>query len=207
MRRPSRRVLVCLKPRSIYGPRIARDEVSMTARDRFLFDTIQTPLGTEILCSGEDGALRFHSWDDEEEAWRLALQRRHGDVDLVPGNDSFGHSSALRRYYAGEITALDGLPVVFRGTPFQQRVWTALRAIPAGTTLSYAALAQRIGAPNAVRAVGLANGSNPVGVIVPCHRVIGSDGSLTGYGGGLARKRWLLAHEQRHSSFRLELSE
>ncbi len=179
----------------------------MSVRERFLIDTIQTPLGTEILCSGEDGALRFHSWDDDKETWRLALQRRFGDVELVPRRDAFGHSSALQRYFAGEITALDSLPVVFRGTPFQEKVWSALRAIPAGSTLSYGDLARRIAAPSAVRAVGLANGSNPVGVIVPCHRVIGRDGSLTGYGGGLPRKRWLLAHERRHSAFRLELTE
>ena len=82
-----------------------------------------------------------------------------------------------------------------RGTPFQRAVWAALRRIPAGETLSYGQLAAQIGKPKAVRAVGLANGSNPVGVVVPCHRVIGADGSLTGYGGGLPRKLWLLEHE------------
>jgi methylated-DNA-[protein]-cysteine S-methyltransferase len=81
------------------------------------------------------------------------------------------------------------------GTPFQRLVWAALREIAAGRTLSYAALAGRIGRPTAIRAVGLANGANPVGVVVPCHRVVGSDSTLTGYGGGLARKRWLLEHE------------
>lgn len=179
----------------------------MTVRERFLIDTIQTPLGTAILCSGEDGALRFHSWDDDDAGWRQVLRRRFGDVELIPCSDPFGHSSALRRYFAGEVSALDALPVILRGTPFQSNVWAALRKIPAGATLSYAALARRIGAPNAVRAVGLANGSNPVGVIVPCHRVIGSDGSLTGYGGGLSRKRWLLEHERLHSKFRLQPSE
>jgi methylated-DNA-[protein]-cysteine S-methyltransferase len=95
--------------------------------------------------------------------------------------------------------------VVFGGTPFQNRVWSALRTIPCGTTVSYGTLAKRIRQPKAVRAVGLANGSNPIGVVVPCHRVIGSDGSLTGHGGGLPRKHWLLAHEAKHtSSFRLE---
>ena len=89
------------------------------------------------------------------------------------------------------------------GTAFQREVWGALREIACGTTVSYAKLAERIGRPNAVRAVGLANGSNPVGVVVPCHRVIGSDGSLTGYGGGIERKRWLLEHEGKHAAFRL----
>ena len=97
--------------------------------------------------------------------------------------------------FTGALTALDALPVATAGTPFQRAVWQALREIPCGTTVSYAALAQKIGKPSAMRAVGLANGSNPIGVVVPCHRVIGADGSLTGYGGGLDRKRWLLDHE------------
>lgn len=103
--------------------------------------------------------------------------------------------TVLRRYFAGQLDVLDTLAVELHGTPFQKQVWQALRKIPCGTTISYADLARRIGNPSAVRAVGTANGANPVAVIVPCHRVIGSDGSLTGYGGGLDRKRWLLAHE------------
>jgi len=101
----------------------------------------------------------------------------------------------LEAYFDGELSALDTIPVLAKGTPFQQQVWTALRTIPAGTTLSYSALAQQIGRPTAVRAVGLANGSNPIGVVVPCHRVIGANGTLTGYGGGINRKSWLLTHE------------
>jgi methylated-DNA-[protein]-cysteine S-methyltransferase len=101
----------------------------------------------------------------------------------------------LDRYFGGETAAIDAVSVELNGTPFQKSVWTALRRIPCGTTISYAELARRIGAPAAVRAVGTANGANPVAVIVPCHRVIGADGSLTGYGGGLERKQWLLDHE------------
>jgi methylated-DNA-[protein]-cysteine S-methyltransferase len=101
----------------------------------------------------------------------------------------------MRAYLAGRLDALDGLPVDAGGTPFQALVWAALRTIPPGQTWSYKALAERIGRPAAVRAVGLANGANPVGIVVPCHRVIGAGGSLTGYGGGLPRKRWLLEHE------------
>jgi methylated-DNA-[protein]-cysteine S-methyltransferase len=101
----------------------------------------------------------------------------------------------LRRYFGGELTALDEVAVELNGTSFQRQVWQALRRIPSGTTISYAELARRIGNPSAIRAVGTANGANPVAVIVPCHRVIGSDGSLTGYGGGLNRKHWLLTHE------------
>ena len=103
----------------------------------------------------------------------------------------------------GELTAIDTLRAQTGGAAFQGEVWRALREISCGTTLSYATLAARIGRPNAVTAVGLANGSNPVGVVVPCHRVIGSDGSLTGYGGGIERKRWLLEYESRHAPFRL----
>ena len=103
--------------------------------------------------------------------------------------------SRLDEYFAGHLAVLDEIPVELNGTSFQQRVWNALRAIRAGTTSSYGSLARTIGAPSAVRAVGAANGANPVALIVPCHRVIGSNGSLTGYGGGLDRKRWLLQHE------------
>jgi methylated-DNA-[protein]-cysteine S-methyltransferase len=104
-------------------------------------------------------------------------------------------AAVLERYFTGEIEALDTVPVELNGTPFQKNVWQALRRIPVGTTISYAELAKRIGDPAAVRAVGTANGANPVAVIVPCHRVIGSNGRLTGYGGGLDRKQWLLEHE------------
>ncbi|MGX1974516.1 methylated-DNA--[protein]-cysteine S-methyltransferase [Streptomyces kronopolitis] len=101
----------------------------------------------------------------------------------------------LRAYFRGELTAFD-LPLALRGTPFQRRVWAALCAIPYGETRSYGQLAEALGIPTAARAVGLANGRNPVGIIVPCHRIVGADGSLTGYGGGLDRKRRLLAFER-----------
>lgn len=109
--------------------------------------------------------------------------------------DPGGVVAALASYFSGQVDALDGVSVELNGTPFQQRVWQRLRAVRAGTTASYADVARAIGAPAAVRAVGAANGSNPVALIVPCHRIIGSDGRLTGYGGGLDRKRWLLEHE------------
>lgn len=178
----------------------------MAETETFVIDTMKTPLGTAILIADERGALRMYCWEDVAEAWRTQFHRRHGDASLVSRRDPFGCRTTLERYFDGEITALDTIPVAFTGTSFQQRVWSALRTIAAGTTLSYGALAARIGAPAAVRAVGLANGRNPIGVVVPCHRVIGSDGSLTGYGGGLPRKRWLLEHEARHSTFRLEAS-
>jgi len=102
----------------------------------------------------------------------------------------------LRDYFAGTLHAFD-LPLAPRGTPFQLAVWNALLEVPWGETISYAELARRVGKPSAVRAVGAANGANPIPVIIPCHRVIGSNGSLTGYGGGIERKQWLLAHEGR----------
>jgi methylated-DNA-[protein]-cysteine S-methyltransferase len=111
--------------------------------------------------------------------------------------------NAIERYFAGELAAIYALPIRTAGTAFQREVWSALREIPCGTTVSYAELAEQIGRPAAVRAVGLANGSNPIGVIVPCHRVIGSNGSLTGYGGGIERKRWLLEHEGNGEDFKL----
>jgi methylated-DNA-[protein]-cysteine S-methyltransferase len=101
----------------------------------------------------------------------------------------------LRQYFAGELTEFT-IPLNMQGTEFQKRVWTLLCEIPHGATWSYGEMAKRLGNPGASRAVGLANGQNPISIIVPCHRVIGSDGSLTGYGGGLPRKKWLLEHEK-----------
>jgi methylated-DNA-[protein]-cysteine S-methyltransferase len=114
-----------------------------------------------------------------------------------PGNAPTGSIRArLEAYFGGELDALAGIEVELGGTPFQHRVWEELRRIPVGETISYGELARRIGRPKAVRAVGGANHQNPIGLVVPCHRVIGADGSLTGYGGGLHRKEWLLAHER-----------
>jgi len=112
-----------------------------------------------------------------------------------PGRAPGGVRDAFGAYFAGRLDALSGLAWRTGGTVFQRAVWAALCTIPIGQTLSYKGLAEQIGSPKAMRAVGLANGSNPVGIVVPCHRVIGADGGLTGYGGGLERKRWLLAHE------------
>ena len=161
----------------------------------FFLDQIATPLGEALLVSDSEGRLHLFGWYENEGRWRS----RFGEGTLIEKRNPFGLSVAIARYFEGDVHVIDDLPVVFAGTPFQNKVWHALRAIPAGETLSYGALARQIGEPKAVRAVGLANGSNPIGLIVPCHRVIGSDGSLTGYGGGLDRKKWLLAHEARHA--------
>jgi methylated-DNA-[protein]-cysteine S-methyltransferase len=179
----------------------------MTERT-FVYDRIETPIGGFLFIADANGAVRFTWFDDGDRNWRESFDRRHPGVDLKPSRNPFGHATALKGYFKGDIGALDRFRVIFEGTPFQLKVWKALRKIPGGTTTSYGALAQKIGEPRAVRAVGLANGSNPVGLIVPCHRVIGSNGTLTGYGGGLPRKKWLLEHEARHTAklFRLEAS-
>ena len=165
---------------------------------QLLMDRIDTPLGELLIVADEDGNLRSTVWADYETRLQPSLELHYGKngFTLQPGRHPSGLTEAIRRYFAGDLTAIDTLPVQTAGTSFQREVWQALRGIPCGTTVSYATLAGRIGRPNAVRAVGLANGSNPVGIVVPCHRVIGSDGSLTGYGGGIERKRWLLRHEK-----------
>lgn len=137
--------------------------------------------------------------DDGVLAGLYMTQQRHrpGEETFgVPDHSAFGAvTEQLSAYFAGDLTTFD-LPLALHGTPFQQRVWAALRDIPYGQTRSYGELADAVGSPGASRAVGLANGRNPVGVIVPCHRVVGSTGSLTGYGGGLDRKRYLLDFER-----------
>jgi methylated-DNA-[protein]-cysteine S-methyltransferase len=167
-----------------------------------LIDRIDTPIGEMVLVADRDGNLRAVDWSDHDPRLEDFLRLHYGrgkqnaGYTLTPAKNPGGLSEAIRRYFHGDLTAIDNLPTKTNGTAFQRQVWKALREIPLGTTTSYGELAKRIGRPKAVRAVGLANGSNPVGVIVPCHRVIGSNGSLTGYGGGLSRKRWLLEHER-----------
>lgn len=169
----------------------------MSERLRLLLDRVETPIGELVVVADCEGRLRAVDWYDYEER-RLELLRRHygeGGFALEPEPNPGGLSAAISAYFAGELGAIDRLPVETGGTEFQRGVWRALREIPCGSTVSYGELARRIGRPAAVRAVGLANGANPVGVVVPCHRVVGSDGTLTGYGGGIERKRWLLEHE------------
>jgi methylated-DNA-[protein]-cysteine S-methyltransferase len=121
---------------------------------------------------------------------------RFGTTDHQLADDPFGLSSRVRAYFAGDLTTIEGIETDGGGTDFQRRVWAELKRIPCGVTISYGELARRLGDKNAMRAVGLANGRNPIAIVVPCHRVIGADGSLTGYGGGIDRKKWLLAHEK-----------
>jgi methylated-DNA-[protein]-cysteine S-methyltransferase len=158
-------------------------------------DELKTPIGTALLLSDGDGVLRALDWQEFADRVHREVRLHYRGADMRPGRAPEGIRKALSAYFAGEFVALDAIPVAAQGTPFQQKVWAALRRISVGETMSYSALAQKIGHPAAIRAVGLANGANPISVVVPCHRVIGADGTLTGYGGGLPRKRWLLAHE------------
>jgi methylated-DNA-[protein]-cysteine S-methyltransferase len=163
--------------------------------EHWTLDRIATPVGTVLLVTDDDGAVRALDFDDYEPRMLRLLARHYGPVVLSPGASPAPVRAAIAAYFAGDRQALDGIVVRTGGTEFQRQVWAALRTIPAGETRSYGQLAAAIDRPKAVRAVGLANGSNPVGIIVPCHRVIGANGTLTGYAGGLARKTWLLAHE------------
>jgi methylated-DNA-[protein]-cysteine S-methyltransferase len=158
-------------------------------------DRMLTPIGEALLVTDEAGRLRALDWAEKET--RLVRQMREAYAPLLPvaGSAPQGVRRAFGAYFEGELHALETIPWRAAGSDFQLAVWTALTTIPVGQTLSYSELALQLGNPRAVRAVGLANGSNPISIVVPCHRVIGADGSLTGYGGGLDRKRWLLQHE------------
>lgn len=157
--------------------------------------TYETPIGRMLIATDEDGAVRALDWEDYEARMHRLLRLHYGTAHLHEGALPSAVRDALDAYLGGELGALEDIVVRTGGTAFQRAVWAGLRAIPAGQAWSYADLAAFIGRPRAVRAVGAANGANPVGVIVPCHRVIGADRALTGYGGGLERKRWLLRHE------------
>ncbi|HLN48259.1 MAG TPA: methylated-DNA--[protein]-cysteine S-methyltransferase [Steroidobacteraceae bacterium] len=156
------------------------------------FTYLDSPIGPLLLCS--DGAALTGLYMDSPDRPSLDGGDWTEDASADPLPQAVRQ---LREYFEGKRHEFD-LPMRLAGTVFQQRVWRSLTEIPYGETWSYGQLAKRIGNPNASRAVGLANGRNPISILVPCHRVIGADGSLTGYGGGLERKRWLLAHEGSH---------
>jgi methylated-DNA-[protein]-cysteine S-methyltransferase len=158
---------------------------------------LETPLGTFLGAVDASGAVVAIDFEREGRIARM-VDTREDRAQLAP------LARALERYFAGQLRAFE-LPLAAAGTPFQKRVWDELVRIPYGVTIGYAELARRIGSPRAVRAVGGANGANPIPILVPCHRVIGSDGSLTGFGGGIARKQALLELETRHSGQPLQL--
>ena len=154
------------------------------------YDTMQSPIGELMLVSDGKALTGLYMANQKHAA---------GRAKAIRNEEMLKHPrTQLQAYFAAELRDFE-LPLAAEGTPFQQRVWRALCDIPYGETISYGELARRIGQPKASRAVGLANGQNPISIVVPCHRVIGANGSLTGYGGGLARKRWLLAHESKGS--------
>lgn len=149
------------------------------------YDLLDTPLGQLTVVV-----------DDDDRLCRLDFTQRALDPAWTRADDPGGLCTKLRAWFSGELGALDALPVKLEGTDFELKVWEALRTIPRGSTWSYAQLARAIGQPTATRAVGLANGRNPIAIVVPCHRVIGSNGKLIGYAGGVQRKEWLLKHER-----------
>jgi methylated-DNA-[protein]-cysteine S-methyltransferase len=158
-----------------------------------LFDEVPSPVGPLAVAerAGRICLVHFRGLGDHVtaalERWYPGEPRERRPTPVA--------TAVLDKYFAGDLASLDDARVELNGTAFQKDVWAALRRIPVGTTISYGELARRIGRRDAIRAVGAANGANPVPIIVPCHRVIGTNGSLTGFGGGLDRKRWLLAHE------------
>lgn len=162
---------------------------------------LPTPVGDMLALASEQGLCALEFIGPEKRLTRLeARLARHFPAHEIIDRDAPPIAVArawLDAYFAGERASIDGMALDMRGAEFEKRVWDALVSIPAGETRSYAAVARALGSPGASRAVGLANGANPVAIIVPCHRVIGASGSLTGYGGGLERKQWLLDHERR----------
>jgi methylated-DNA-[protein]-cysteine S-methyltransferase len=163
----------------------AADETDEEVEMKVSMTEIESPIGTILAVAGPRGLCDV-DFADRWEAKRRRLERRLGQVEIEDA-DPLGIADHLRRYFDGQLSAL--------GTEFQHAVWTRMRAIPAGTTMTYGELAAEIGNPAASRAVGAASGRNPIAIVIPCHRLIGTDGSLTGYAGGVPRKRWLLAHE------------
>lgn len=160
-------------------------------------DVLATPLGELIVVQDEAGTARAIEWAACAPRLSRHLHHHHRTRRLCAGDGSGALLETLARYFDGAVEAIDTLQLRPAGTPFQQQVWTALRHIPCGTTQSYGALARRLDRPTAARAVGAANGANPISVALPCHRLVGHDGRLTGYAGGLTRKAWLLRHERR----------
>ena len=157
----------------------------------FFVQYIETPTGRMRVVTDDEDRLRAVDWDDHEPRMQELLRRHYGasGVQLREVSPPSEAAWALLAYFDGNLDAIAELPTATNGTEFQRTVWSALRRIPAGRTVSYGTVAAQIGHPEAVRAVGLANGANPIAIVVRCHRVIGADASLTGYGGGLYRKR------------------
>jgi methylated-DNA-[protein]-cysteine S-methyltransferase len=160
-----------------------------------LLEQYKSPLSSLLLVTDEKGALRALEFADHEPRMHRLLREHYGEYELEKGAAPASLIRSLDAYFDGDLNALDSVRTANGGSPFQRAVWRSLRTIKPGTTKSYGQIAARIRRPTASRAVGAANGSNPIAIVVPCHRVIGANGALTGYGGGLPRKQWLLDHE------------
>ncbi len=163
--------------------------------ETFSVDRLDTPIGPALVVTDGDGRLRAFDWEDHAARIKGLLRLQYGAADLKEARMPASIKAALSAYFNGDLDSLETIEWRIAGTPFQRKVWNALPKIRAGTTMSYGALAAKLGSPNAMRAVGHANGSNPISVVIPCHRLIAANGSLVKYGSGLARKRWLLTHE------------
>jgi methylated-DNA-[protein]-cysteine S-methyltransferase len=156
-----------------------------------------SPISILLLVTDEEGALRALEFEENEARLTRLLNRYYPGHTLTEGAAPAAIKKSLSAYFKGQLDAVDQIRTAAAGTAFQRQVWKALRDIPCGTTLNYGQLANAIGRKGASRAVGAANGANPIPIVVPCHRVLGADGSLTGFGSGLPRKQWLLDHERR----------
>ena len=157
-------------------------------------ETLDSPIGRIVIVYAGDQVCAIDYADCAERMHQL-LNRRYQSVRMHEVPNSNGATTQLQAYLAGELDAISSICIDVGGTAFQQKVWAALRKIPPGTTQTYSALAQQLGTPKAYRAVGMANALNPISIVVPCHRLVGANGALTGYAGGLERKEWLLRHE------------
>jgi methylated-DNA-[protein]-cysteine S-methyltransferase len=164
---------------------------------KFHLSRVPSPLDDILLVTDDQGRVRALDFSDHEARLHRLLREHYGAYELIDSAAPPAIAAALDRYFAGDLTALDWVETATNGTPLQRRVWSALRRIPVGRTMTYGELARALGDddPRAPIEIGAANGANPVNLIVPCHRVIGSNGDLKGYGGGVHRKRWLLLHE------------
>jgi methylated-DNA-[protein]-cysteine S-methyltransferase len=165
------------------------------------YSDLDTPIGSVRVYLRNERVVAL-GFDHQRKALEDHLEKHFGAVRFAREPKRSDAVARLSRYFDGDVQAMKDIPVELAGTPFERQVWKRLRSIPAGKTASYADIARAIGRPRAVRAVGTANGKNPVSIVVPCHRVIGSDGRLHGYGGGLHRKQWLLDHELRNAASR-----
>lgn len=169
--------------------------MTATPPDLLTVSRLETPIGVALLVSDGAGVLRAFNWTDYEAAMRAWLSRRYASARIVDGAAPAPLRMAFEAYFGGDVAALKVVSWRAVGTPFQMQIWNLLTEIPPGETITYGELARRAGRPTASRASGAANGRNPLALVVPCHRVIGASGALTGYAGGMARKEWLLRHE------------